>query len=105
MHTPFGNTNNIEGGIMNRSIRSMTFVAPLVAPLSFVRALGSWASGSGTPTAVKIVNAGRSLTLASTIVPAANEGILNADGTEITGTFREGSAEQPMTFRRAVATR
>jgi hypothetical protein len=47
----------------------------------------------------------RSVTLTSAIVTAAYRGILNAAGTEITGTFTEGSAEQPMTFRRAVATR
>jgi hypothetical protein len=66
---------------------------------------GSWASGSGTPTAVKIVNEGRSVSLTSAIVPAAYRGIINAEGTEIAGTFTQSSAEQPMTFRRALAKR
>ena len=66
---------------------------------------GSWASGSGTPTAVKIANEGRSVALTSSIVDAAYRGTLSADGTEITGTFREGSAEQAMMVRRAVARR
>lgn len=67
--------------------------------------LGSWASGQGTATPVTIAYEGRSVTLTSTVLSAAYSGMLNADGTEITGTFRESSLEQPMTFRRAVATR
>ena len=62
-------------------------------------------AGSGTPTAVKIANEGRSVALTSDILDAASGGTLSADGTEILGTFREGSAEQAMTFRRAATKR
>jgi hypothetical protein len=118
---------------MNRSIGFMTLAATLLAPLSLIHAetaadptghwqgsihvvltlsnrsdgtsFGSWASGSATPTAVKIANEGLSVALTSSVVDAAYRGTLNADGTEIPGTFREGSAERLMrrSTRRRVA--
>ncbi len=68
-------------------------------------ASGSWAIASGVATAVKIEQEGRSLTLESTVALARYSGALNADGSTISGTFKEGESEQPVTFSRIVAAR
>ena len=64
-------------------------------------ASGAWASSGGTMTPVTIEFRDGRVTLASTVMPATYSGTLSADGREIAGVFKEGAAEQPMTFRRA----
>ncbi|HEY5569218.1 MAG TPA: hypothetical protein VIM81_18490 [Gammaproteobacteria bacterium] len=64
-------------------------------------AMGSWASGGGTAVPISIAHQDRSLTLTSTVTPAAYAGTVNADGTEISGIFTAGPLEQTLTFTRA----
>jgi hypothetical protein len=51
---------------------------------------------------LKISQSGSSVTLDSIAVPATFAGTLNADGTELAGTFRQGQSAIAVTFHRAV---
>jgi hypothetical protein len=66
---------------------------------------GSWSAGDGSATSVVISQHERSVTITSNVTPAEYTGSLSADNNEIAGTFSEGSAKLPMTFRRAAAQR
>ena len=68
-------------------------------------AAGSWSAGDGSATSVVISQHERIVTITSNVTPAAYTGSLSADNSEIAGTFSEGSAKLPMTFRRAAAQR
>ena len=68
-------------------------------------ASGTWAISSGVATPVKIEQRGRNLTLESTVALASYSGALNADGSTISGVFKAGESEQPVTFSRIVAAR
>ena len=64
-------------------------------------AMGAWASDGGTPTPLTIAQRGTTLELKSTVTPAAYSATLNADGTEMSGTFKEGSLVQQLTLKHA----
>ena len=64
-------------------------------------AMGMWASDGGTPTPLTIAQRGTSVELKSAVTPAAYSATLNADGTEMSGTFKQGSIVQPLTLKRA----
>jgi hypothetical protein len=66
-------------------------------------ASAAWATASGVATPVRIDQQGRSLTLESTVTRVEYRGTLNSDGSVISGTFKEGESEQPLTFSRIVA--
>lgn len=68
-------------------------------------ATATWAAGDGVATPVAITANGASLTLASTVAPAEYSGSVSADGTRISGTMKQGSLEQPLTFTRVAAAR
>jgi hypothetical protein len=68
-------------------------------------ATGTWAAGDGVATPVAITANGASLTLASPVAPAEYRGAVSADGTRISGTIKQGSREQPLTFTRVAVTR
>jgi hypothetical protein len=55
----------------------------------------------GLRSPVKLVQQGATLTVESVAVPATISGTLNADATELTGTFSQGQASLPLTLRRA----
>lgn len=59
---------------------------------------GSWASGSGVATPIKIEQQGGQLRLTSTVAPAVFSGTVSADGTEIAGTLTSGALRQSLTF-------
>jgi hypothetical protein len=64
-------------------------------------ATGSWAAGEAIATPVSIVSDGPTIALASTVTPVEFSGAVNADGTELSGTIKQGSIEQPLTFVRS----
>jgi hypothetical protein len=66
-------------------------------------AIGRWATEGATATPIAIVQEGPSVTLTSTVTPAAFSGILNSAGTELSGAFKQGALEQTLTFSRADA--
>jgi len=66
---------------------------------------GSWASGSGVATPVKIEHEGGRLTLTSTVAPAAFTGTVSADGTEIAGNLTSGALQQTLTFTQGAEAR
>jgi hypothetical protein len=68
-------------------------------------ASGTWAIASGVATPVKIEQRGRNLTLESTVAPVVYTGALISDASSLSGTFKEGTSEQPLTFSRMVAAR
>jgi len=68
-------------------------------------ATATWAAGEGVATPVAIKADGVSLTLESTVAAAAYLGTVSADGTRISGTIKQGSLEQPLTFTRVGAAR
>jgi hypothetical protein len=49
---------------------------------------------------VRITQEGTSVTLETTVIASSYSGSLNAAGTELTGTFRQGTLSLPLTFRR-----
>jgi len=61
-------------------------------------ASGSWASGSGVATPLRIAHEGGKVTLTSTVAPASFVGALSADGTQIAGTLTSGALQQVLTF-------
>ena len=65
-------------------------------------ASGTWASGSGVATPLRIAEEGGKLTLTSTVAPASFVGAMSADGTEIAGTLTSGALHQPLTFTPSV---
>jgi hypothetical protein len=54
---------------------------------------------------VAIAQQASTVTLDSSAIPARFSGALNADGTELKGTWTQGSIEAPLTFQRANASR
>jgi hypothetical protein len=65
-------------------------------------ASGSWASGSGVATPLRIAHEGGMVTLTSTVAPASFVGALSADGNEIAGTLTSGALQQAVTFTAGV---
>ena len=61
-------------------------------------ASGSWSSGSGVATPLRIAHGDGKVTLTSTVAPASFVGAVNADGTQIVGTLTSGALQQPLTF-------
>lgn len=61
-------------------------------------ASGSWASGSGVATPLRIAHEGGKVTLTSTVAPASFVGALSEDGTHIAGTLTSGALQQALTF-------
>jgi hypothetical protein len=61
-------------------------------------ASGSWASGNGVATPLRIAHEGGKVTLTSTVAPASFVGALSADGKEIAGTLTSGALQQALTF-------
>ena len=55
----------------------------------------------GLRSPLKLTQDGSTLTIESVAIPAAISGALNADATELIGTFKQGSATLPLTLRRA----
>jgi hypothetical protein len=50
---------------------------------------------------VTVTQKGSSITLATAVTPLSFSGALNADGSELAGTVRQGTVEVPLLFRRA----
>jgi hypothetical protein len=46
---------------------------------------------------------GSKVTIVDNVIPSSFAGVLNAEGTELAGTFTQGSAALPMMFRRAAS--
>lgn len=67
-------------------------------------ATGTW-STAGVATPVKIAADGRSVTLLSTVAPAEYTATVSADGTRLSGTIKQGSAQQPLMLTRVGAAR
>jgi hypothetical protein len=68
-------------------------------------ASGSWASGRGVATPVKIVHENGRLILTSAAAPASFVGAVSADGAEIAGTLKSGALEQALTFTQGASAR
>jgi hypothetical protein len=48
-----------------------------------------------------VTQKGTSVALVNNVIPSSFAGALDAEGTELAGTFKQGSAVLPMIFRRA----
>ena len=59
----------------------------------------------GLRSPVKITQQGTTVTIESTAIPAKIAGAINADATELIGTFTQGPTTLPVTLRRAPAGR
>ena len=82
---------------------------PLPVALTLTNHADGTATGNlaadGVAIPITFAHEGRSLTLASKVAPATYSGTVSPAGTEISGTFREGALEQPLTFRRTAGAR
>jgi hypothetical protein len=63
-------------------------------------ATGSWKAGDSVMTPVTIASDGGQVKLVSTVTPTEFSGSVSADGTQISGTIKQGVTEQPLTFLR-----
>jgi hypothetical protein len=83
--------------------------------MHFVLTMANQAGGTATARVISldegelevplvVTQEGSSVVLRDDVIPSSFAGTLNAEGTELTGTFKQGSATLPMTFRRAAAT-
>ena len=83
--------------------------------MHFVLTMANQADGTATARVISldegelevplvVTQKGSSVVLRDDVIPSSFAGTLNADGTELAGTFKQGSAALPMTFRRAGAT-
>ena len=83
--------------------------------MHFVLTMANHADGAATARVISldegelevplvVTQKGSSVILLDDVIPSSFAGTLNAEGTELTGTFKQGSAALPMTFRRAAAT-
>ena len=80
--------------------------------MHFVLTMANHADGTATARVISldegelevplvVTQKGSSVVLRDDVIPSSFAGVLNADGTEFAGTFRQGAAALPMSFRRA----
>ena len=84
-------------------------------PMQFVLTMANQPDGMATARVISldegelevplvVTQKGASVVLVNNVIPSSFAGKLNAEGTEVAGTFTQGSAALAMTFRRAAAT-
>ena len=66
-------------------------------------ATGSWSTAGGVAIPITIESSGRSLKIASHVVPATYTADLSADGGTLAGTFTEGTVRQTLALQRGTS--
>ena len=86
-----------------RELRLIMVVAPQADGTMLAEITDVDEGGLRSP--VKLTQQGTTVTIESTAIPAKIAGAINADATELIGTFTQGPTTLPVTLRRAPAGR